>query len=352
MGRPSALIEHLLRRAGFGATPAERDSYEGMDYYDVGQPVARLRSAGHRHRRQTRHAGLRRHHDGRAVPPQSVDQPGAAALAVPHGALAGAAAGKDGALLAPPLRDGVQQGLRRGRGHADATRMMDAKPSEDPGGRPGTDSAVPRHGARQLQRSARGGREGQRDARLARRAHQHQGQAAGELRPRADGAVHVRRGELRRDGRVRRGARLHGMESGDHGHGRARRRRTSRSTTSRPARHGAKRCSVSRSTTTGSKTHPGAVGELGHAGRHRSDQRAGRSSRHRPAPGAAAVDVVRERDRGARPGVRGPGRGRVPAQRHRHEGDRARGARLAAVHERRAASTSATRGPWSSSCAR
>jgi uncharacterized protein (DUF1800 family) len=35
MGPPSALIEHLLRRAGFGATPAERDSYEGMDYYEV-----------------------------------------------------------------------------------------------------------------------------------------------------------------------------------------------------------------------------------------------------------------------------------------------------------------------------
>jgi len=35
MSRPSALIEHLLRRAGFGATPAERDSYDGMDYYEA-----------------------------------------------------------------------------------------------------------------------------------------------------------------------------------------------------------------------------------------------------------------------------------------------------------------------------
>jgi uncharacterized protein (DUF1800 family) len=39
MGRPSALIEHLLRRAGFGASPAERDTYDGMGYYEA---VSRL----------------------------------------------------------------------------------------------------------------------------------------------------------------------------------------------------------------------------------------------------------------------------------------------------------------------
>ena len=39
MGRPSPLIEHLLRRAAFGATPAERDTYDGMEYYEA---VSRL----------------------------------------------------------------------------------------------------------------------------------------------------------------------------------------------------------------------------------------------------------------------------------------------------------------------
>jgi len=39
MSRPSALIEHLLRRAGFGASPAERDSYDGLGYYEA---VSRL----------------------------------------------------------------------------------------------------------------------------------------------------------------------------------------------------------------------------------------------------------------------------------------------------------------------
>ena len=41
---------------------------------------------------------------------------------------------------------------------------------------------------------------------------QHQGQAAGELRPRADGAVHDRRRVLHRDRRLRGGARLHRLE--------------------------------------------------------------------------------------------------------------------------------------------
>src|SRR5436190_732435 len=35
----SPLLEHLLRRAGFGATPAERASFEGLDYYEA---VSRL----------------------------------------------------------------------------------------------------------------------------------------------------------------------------------------------------------------------------------------------------------------------------------------------------------------------
>jgi uncharacterized protein (DUF1800 family) len=33
VARPSALVEHLLRRAGFGATPAERESYDGVEYF-------------------------------------------------------------------------------------------------------------------------------------------------------------------------------------------------------------------------------------------------------------------------------------------------------------------------------
>ena len=47
-----------------------------------------------------------------------------------------AAPGEDGALLAQPLRDRVHQDRRR-RGATEATRMLAAKPSEDPGGAKG-----------------------------------------------------------------------------------------------------------------------------------------------------------------------------------------------------------------------
>ena len=85
MGRPSALLEHLFRRAGFGLTQAERDGYDGMEYY----------AAVNRHR----------HHDGGSILSQQCHRRRAAALAVPHDALAGAAAGADGAHLAQPLCD-------------------------------------------------------------------------------------------------------------------------------------------------------------------------------------------------------------------------------------------------------
>ena len=51
------------------------------------------------------------------------------------------------------------------------------------------------------------------DARLAGRAHEHAAAAAGELRPRDHGALHARRRPLHRGRRLRRGARVHRMES-------------------------------------------------------------------------------------------------------------------------------------------
>src|SRR5215467_11475879 len=35
MGRLPAVIEHLLRRAGFGLSSDERESYDGLEYFDV-----------------------------------------------------------------------------------------------------------------------------------------------------------------------------------------------------------------------------------------------------------------------------------------------------------------------------
>ncbi len=75
-----------------------------------------------------------------------------------------------------------------------------------------TGAAVPRHGARAFRRAARRGGEGPGDAGVARRPAQRPGAAAGELRPRADGAVHHRRRALHRGGRLRGGAGVHRVE--------------------------------------------------------------------------------------------------------------------------------------------
>jgi hypothetical protein len=105
MARGRTGIEHLLRRAGFGASPADLASFDGMsmsgvvDYLlnfedqpddtdtHIGNPVVRV--------------GLQ---PRRRIPAQLEHRGCASALAVPHGAHAAAAAGEDGALLAQPLR--------------------------------------------------------------------------------------------------------------------------------------------------------------------------------------------------------------------------------------------------------
>ena len=58
----------------------------------------------------------------------------------------------------------------------------------------------------------RAGGAGSRDAGVARRQEQHHGEAAGELRPRDHGAVHGRRRPLHRAGRLCRRARVHRLE--------------------------------------------------------------------------------------------------------------------------------------------
>ncbi len=76
----------------------------------------------------------------------------------------------------------------------------------------GTDRALPPVRARQLPRPPAPGGAGSRDAGVARRQEQHQSKAAGELRPRGHGAVHGRRRQLHRGGRLRGGARVHRLE--------------------------------------------------------------------------------------------------------------------------------------------
>ena len=132
-GRRRPVIEHLLRRAGFGASSAELAAYS--------QSVVRGRpSIG----------------SSTTTPiPDTVDanigKPGfvgttsrgavlaehgrrrrAAAVAVPDGALRPAAPGEDDALLAQLLRDRPVEGHRRRSSPQNGTRLMAAKASEDP----------------------------------------------------------------------------------------------------------------------------------------------------------------------------------------------------------------------------
>ena len=110
--------------------------------------------------------------------------------------------------FATALHEGGRRTRRRERG----TRMLAAKPSEDPGGVPRVSSscsASTRSGISGI--CCRRG-EGSRDAGLARRPSERAQSAAGELRPRADGAVHHGRRHVRGDGRLCRRARLHWLE--------------------------------------------------------------------------------------------------------------------------------------------
>ena len=122
MAARDSLIEHLLRRIGFGAGPGDVEQYADTRLRHRARPPDQLRVDLRRCRRADRQARLRRadRHRPRSSPASNI-APRAAALAVPDGAHPASAPGEDGALLAQPLRDRLQQGLgrhQRARRHA------------------------------------------------------------------------------------------------------------------------------------------------------------------------------------------------------------------------------------------
>ena len=229
----------------------------------------------------------------------------APALAVPDGAFAGAAPGEDDALLAPSLRDGVQQDRRphrHGRRHAADGGQAVARIRPARAARSSCFREYALGNFRELLVEI--AKDPAMLYWLDGRLNIADG-AAGELRPRADGAVHVRRRALRRDrtSTRRRGCSPAGTcRRPAHA---ARRRRTVRVQLQRgAARHRTPRTSASPIYRGRQPPDSGAARGDRHAGRSRSDQRAGDPSGDGEPPGAAAVDLVRERDRAARPGVR------------------------------------------------
>ena len=180
------------------------------------------------------------------------------------------------------------------------------------GARPDRDAA--RERARQLPRHPGQHREGHGDARVARRPDEHEGQAAGELRARDHGAVHDGRRHLHRSRRVCRRARVHRLEPG------AARRRGRRLAAlrvrlqRRAARHRGEDLQLS-DLPRRRQDDPGAGGRRRHAGRPRSDQRARRQPDTRRAtwrPSCTASSCRSSATVNA--AVRRTHRGRVPAE--------------------------------------
>ena len=121
--------------------------------------------------------------------------------------------------------------------------------------------------------------EGHRDARVARRPHQREGAAAGELRARADGAVHHGRRQLRRSRRLCRRAGLHRLEPAS-GSARADQPTTASSTTPTITTRRRRQFTFP-IYANGEQDDPGALGGGRHPGRHRSDRRRRPPSRRR-----------------------------------------------------------------------
>ncbi len=167
-----------------------------------------LRGSARRRRLQDRAAQLRQRDRARRLRHQHRRRP--PAVVVPDGAFAAPAPGEDGALLAQPLRHRLQQDRRRrrrGAGHQDAGAQ--GRGAAGPA-RPAGDLSRLRAG--QLSRSPDRSGQGPGDAGVAGWPPEHAAAAAGELRPRDHGAVHVRHRQLHGGGRVCRGPRVHRME--------------------------------------------------------------------------------------------------------------------------------------------
>ena len=207
-------IEHLLRRAGFGARPDELECYGEMSVAQAVDAARELRA----HRRRCRHAS--------SASPDTSTRPSAAS-SCPQSNIVDARQRWLFRMVHSdrPLQEKMTlfwhnhfaTGYAKiagtlGAAEGDALHGGEVVGGSGQGARPDRDA--PRECARQLPRHPGQHREGHGDARLARRPHEHEGEAAGELRARDHGAVHDGRRALHRGRRVCRRARVHRLEPG------------------------------------------------------------------------------------------------------------------------------------------
>ena len=139
MPRGDRQLEHVLRRIGFGASKAELARYAGRSVCDVIESLLNYEQFPDDVDAQHRQPRVRERDGARRLRAQHRGQRRTTTRAVSDGAQSAAAAGEDGALLAQPLRHGIQQDQRRGR-----RRARD----QDDGGPPGRDFRQPARAVR------------------------------------------------------------------------------------------------------------------------------------------------------------------------------------------------------------
>ena len=132
-------IEHLLRRAGFGASADDLAIFGNLSYGAAVDRLVNYELDSRRCRREDRAAGLRRRRR-RTAPfsPNTIINDARQRWLFRMVHSEPAAAGEDDALLAQPLRDRLHEDRRRAAGAPNAhARYMAAKASEDPAGQQG-----------------------------------------------------------------------------------------------------------------------------------------------------------------------------------------------------------------------
>ena len=216
MARGELGVEHLLRRAGFGASQDDLKQFEGMSVSAVLQSLLDFESQPDDVDSKIGTPGYASINPGTGgySPNLNIDHARQRWLfrMVHHEA---AAPGEDGALLAQPLRNRVFEDLSPGASNGFlGTRMLALKPGQLPGP-PGQIELFRSMALGKLPRSADRGRQGSRDAVLARRTPEHASATAGKLRPRNHGAVHVRPRSLQRVRCLRRSQSVYRMEYAD-----------------------------------------------------------------------------------------------------------------------------------------
>ena len=340
------VIEHLLRRAGFGASDDEIDDYLELGSGDGRPPAARLRERARRRRCADRAARLRRRSpraasSSRAPSSTTRGSAGCSAWSTPQRPLQEkmtlfwhnhfATALHEDRRRAWRRRRRAVHGREAVRGSQQVKGQIELLREYALGNFRDLLIAVAKDPAMLVWLDGRTNVKGRPQENFAR-----------ELMELFTMGVDT----FAEDGRLRRRARLHRLEPGARPRERVLHVQLRRRRSTTPPR----RSSRSRSIPTAARSIPARARRRGHAGRPRSDQRRRGASGDRPAAGAQAVSVLRQRGVEHRTRRSSPScRASTTAANSRSKPVMRAAAAVAAVHATRRIATRGTRGRRSSS---